>query len=299
MEQLTFNHKSSRAKKARLGSHLKGPWVYFLIVLALALFSVGALLLANGFAIGWFVCSLVALPLMVVIWYREELKSLDPIMPSKTIDDALSGDILAKLPHEPTPYDIATAVGATQSGFFFAVRFGVTPSFLQNIASKDKKQTEDLWRDAWSLRQQLESDEITGEMLIASLVRSVSEHDTMLAHLHLTSDDLVKGVLWQRHIIELIMNHARPKRTGGIGRDWAFGYIPTLSRFGRNISEQVAHGGLLSVDLESHLEALDQLIKTFSSSGRQSSLRPEYSSSASDSTPTARTTVMASARSIA
>ena len=50
-----------------------------------------------------------------------------------------------------------------------------------------------------------------------------------------------------------------------MGRDWAFGYTPLLSRFGQNISEQIANGGLLNVELESHEDSVQQLIETFSS----------------------------------
>jgi ATP-dependent Clp protease ATP-binding subunit ClpC len=42
-----------------------------------------------------------------------------------------------------------------------------------------------------------------------------------------------------------------------------------LNRFGQNISQQISAGGLLNVDLESHADALRQLIDTFASGGRQ------------------------------
>jgi ATP-dependent Clp protease ATP-binding subunit ClpC len=57
--------------------------------------------------------------------------------------------------------------------------------------------------------------------------------------------------------------------TGGIARDWSFGYIPTLKRFGTNLSEKYAYGRGLNVHLESHQDLIDQMVQTFSSGGRQ------------------------------
>ncbi len=243
--------------------------MHSLTALTFVLLLAGVALLANALSLGWFLCGLSALPAMVVAWYTGELKPLRLVAAAKTIDDVLAGDILSQLPADPSPRDIATAVGASQSGFFFSARFGVTPTLLQNSASDDKSQTAAIWQDAWKLREQTGQDTISGGLLIAALMQRTPEHEMLLARLHLQTSDLLKGAAWQQHILELIEKHSKPKRTGGIARDWSFGYIPTLTRFGQNISEQIARGGLLAVDLESHTEALQQMIKTFTSSGRQ------------------------------
>lgn len=269
MDQLDFNYNSSRAAKARLAKSFKGAWLHsFKAVFFILVFS-GVGLLAIEQAVGWLVLCLAALPAIFIEWYEGDLKKLDPGSSPKNIDDLLAGDILAFLPADPTPHDIALALGQSQSGFFFAVRFGVTPGFLQNVASEDRVLTAKVWHEAWLLRQQAGFEIITGGLLLVALMRSVPDHEMLLARLHLNEDDLMQGARWHQHIIDLIDNHSRPKRTGGIARDWSFGYIPTLTRFGQNISEQIFRGGLIAVELESHTDALDQLVKTFSTSGRQ------------------------------
>ncbi len=269
MEQLAFNYKSSRAAKARLAHGLKGTWLHVLTALVFVLLLGGIALLASGLAVGWLVVGFSALPAMMIQWYEGELKRLAAASEPKTIDDVLASDILSQLSADPAPQDIATALGRTQSGFFFAARFGVTSGFLQNIASSDKAATQTVWQEAWRLREQTGQKMITGGLMLMALIRSHPEHELLLARAHLQMSDLEKGVYWQQHILDLIEHHARPKRTGGIGRDWSFGYIPTLTRFGQNISEQIARGGLLVVELESHKEALNQLVTTFSNSGKQ------------------------------
>ena len=62
--------------------------------------------------------------------------------------------------------------------------------------------------------------------------------------------------------------------TAGVrARDWSFGWIPLLDRFGQNISEQIgAHGTVSVVDAPSHTEAIDQLVDTFGNGGRQNAV---------------------------
>ncbi len=269
MEQLTFRYKSARAGKARLALRLQGTWIHILTALFFVLVLGGIALLASSLAIGWLVAGLAAVPAMVVQWYEGELRPLPPVGDAKAIDDVLAGDVLARLPDSPSPRAIAAAIGSSQSGFFFAARFGVTLGFLQNVTSEDTNLTPEIWRVAEELRVQTGQPVLTGGLLLFAVMRSVPDHDMLLAHLHLQSSDLVEGALWRQHILDIIEHHTKPKRTGGIGRDWSFGYIPQLNRFGQNISEQIARGGLLSVELESHQEALEQMIKTFGSTGRQ------------------------------
>ena len=114
---------------------------------------------------------------------------------------------------------------------------------------------------------------ITGSVLVVAIVRLFPNHETILAQIHLNDDDLDKGIRWQQHLLDLVAHFNTPKRTGGIARDWSFGYIPLLNRFGQNISEQIAAGGgLLVVDVASHREAISQLIDTFGTSGRQNAV---------------------------
>lgn len=266
---VTFNYNSSRAQKARIGHLLGGVWYRLLEVAAFLLVASGVALLYAGVAIGWLVIGVAAVPFVIAKWYVYELKNLPAVKNPKTIDDMLAADVLGRLPKNPTPHDIATAVGSVPSGQFFSARFGIGARFLQDIASPDAAATATIWQEAKAVQDIVGGDQITGSMLAVGLVKAFPEHEGVLAHLHLNIDDLIEGVKWQRHLMELIKNHSRTRRTGGIARDWSFGYVPLLTRFGQNISEQIARGGLLSTDLDAHTQALDQMIKTFSDSGRQ------------------------------
>lgn len=272
MEPLEFRYESSRAYRARIGWALSGIWGKLLVVCGLLVLVSGVGLLLVGYPAGWLLVGFAALPLMIASWHANELSNLPISKASKTIDDILAGDVLGQLPKNPTPRDIATAVGAVQGGQFLGARFGITARFLQDIAAETPDKTAVIWREATVIQEQTGADHISASILAVALVRAFPAHEELLAHLHLGEEDLIEGIAWHQHINELIAKHSRPKRTGGIARDWSFGYIPLLTRFGQNISEQIGRGGMLAVDLEAHTQALDQLISTFGSAGRQNAV---------------------------
>lgn len=273
MEGIRFNYTSSRAAKARIGRALSGIWQLLLPLFGILCLGGGAALLFIGQPIGWAVLGLAAVPLLLGQWYKYELKDLPVAKKSAGgIDDLLAGDVLGRLPKDPTPHDIAMAVGQVQSGQFFGARFGIGSRFLQEIADKEPAATQAVWQEAMAIREKLWLDQVTGGVLAVALVRSFPGYENILAQIHLSGDDLIAGIRWQQHIKDLVSQHTKARRTGGIARDWSFGYIPLLTRFGQNLSEQIARGGLLSADLESHKQALEQLIGTFGNGGRQNAV---------------------------
>jgi ATP-dependent Clp protease ATP-binding subunit ClpC len=266
---VTFTHSSARAVKARLGKILGGLNARLLVLLTIVLNITGLGLIALSVATGWLVLSIAAWSYMVVKWYRGELANV-PVRPDEEqIDQVLASDVLAQLPKDASPQQIAQAVMNTRGGLFFGVRFGITPNFLTQITSTEQSDSSSVWQDALAIKEELDSAVLTAGMVVYALIKQFPNHEALLAHNHLSLVDIKSGISWQTHLNELIVRHSTLRRTGGIGRDWAFGYTPLLNRFGQNISQQISAGGLLNVDLESHADALRQLIDTFASGGRQ------------------------------
>lgn len=266
MGNSSFDYKNIRAAKARFGQKILKPWWQALVGLVAVLLLGGVTLVITGNPVGWVLIGFSAIPLMLFEWWRGELHHLKTGKDSPAIHALLSGDILGYLPEHPTPKDIANAAGRVPGGFFFALRFGITPNFLLNVASDDVASSEAVWQHALAVREESGSEHISGAVLAVALVRSSPDHDGLLAHMKLDSSDLIAGVKWYEHLQALIAKHKQPIRTGGIARDFAFGYIPTLRRFGINLSE--ASRGI-TVELEAHNDAMRQLIETFGNAGRQ------------------------------
>jgi len=264
----TFNYRTIRAEKARINISLGRVILTLLAISTFLLLIIGIALIVINMATGWALIGLSAIPAMIVEWKNGELSNLKPQKDSLSMDGLLEADILGRLSHNPTPYEFASLVGRVYGGQFFAARFGIGTGFLQEVASKDVKDSEALWNEALSLRQATGAQTVTAGILVVALVKNYQNYESLLAHLQIDIGDLMKGLAWQQHINDLIADNRSPKNTGGIGRDWSFGWIPTLSRFGENISERISAGGLLAVKLESHQDALDQLIKILSTKGR-------------------------------
>ena len=263
-----LNSSSVRATKARLGKRIGKNGRLFLYVLVTSLVVGGAVLVVVGVAIGWVLIGLAALPFMLLEWEKYELEK--PRILEGSIDGVLAADVLGSLSSTPTPQEVAKIVSLTPSGQFFAIRFGITGGVLQNITSDQPADTAQLWQAASEVRQQAGSPEITAAVMVVAIVKCFSDHESLLAHMKLDYDDLIAGIEWYDHLRTLIERVKQPKRTGGIARDFSFGYIPLLRRFGQNLSE--SGGGRIVVEVESHRKALDQLLDTFGSGGRQNAV---------------------------
>jgi len=269
MEPVTFNYDSERAQKARFAHTIGETWSRLFVIMALLLILGGAALVVLAISVGWLLLGLAAFPLMLGEWYTHHLKELPSVPESQTIDGTLSTEVLGRLPKNPTPKQVAIAIGSLPGGMFFGVRYGLTAQFLQDISSDDTAITPQIWQQALALKEQLKVERVDAAMLVVAVLRAFPGHEELLAHFKLGDDDLLRGITWQHHIQMLIVRHGKPRRSGGIARDWSFGYIPLLSRFGQNISEQISRSGLITTELEAHTESLNQIIQTFSTNGRQ------------------------------
>ena len=266
---IAFNYNSGRAHDARFSKIFSTPIRICLVAGVVTLLLLGTILLiVLKSSSGWFVISLAALPGIFYIWWRLHLKDLPPAK-AFSIDAQLEGKVLGLLPPKPTPQDIGKAVSQVNGGYFFSARFGIGSTFLGELASNDVQLTEQVWQAAINIKEAQKLDYISSVVLVAALVQTHQNMQQVLNHLRLEQDDIINGVQWFHHLQELIAAQNKPQRTGGIGRDLAFGYMNLLKRFGVNISDQIERGGLLTVEIDSHNAALDQMVQTFSAKGRQ------------------------------
>lgn len=264
-----FSYQHHRAEKARLRRHINKTFQAILLLVALLLLFGAVGLVAFGYAIGWTIAGIATLPYILLCWRKGELEALPVTKKPSSIADVLDPAVLGNLSKTPTPQEIAAAVAQTNDGIFFAVRFGITANFLQDMTSDHTQTSEKIWQSAESLRVEYSSNEITAGMLVYAIVQGFENHDAILAHLHIDLSDIKNAIAWQLHIKDLIVSMKRPYRTGGIARDLSFGYTPLLTRFGRNISQQIGRGGLLNTETETHLSMLEKMIEQFSSGGSQ------------------------------
>lgn len=268
MEQVSYNAASARSAKARLGKRIGKTGTVILFIVTACILLGGIVLIYIDIALGWAVASAAAVPFMFAEWTKYNLKNIPP--EGDSIDGVLAADVLGVLGKDPTPQDITKSAAAVQSGQFFAIRFGITQGFLLNITSDKASDTQSIWQAAMEVRAMSGSSQVTGAVLVAAIIKAFPDHESLLAHMKIDFEDLIAGVRWYDHLHELVESVKQPKRTGGIARDFTFGYIPLLKRFGQNLSEST--GSKIVVEVGSHKKALDQLIDTFGSGGRQNAV---------------------------
>lgn len=272
MENLKVDYLSLRSYLARFSVMMKAvqsflPWISAILVLA----GFG-LLIGLGSSFGWLMLGVAVIPQMFYVFYRSYLRLLPPGKGSD-ITSRLSGEVLGYLGRDLTLESIAEAAARTTSGQFLSVRFGLTPNFVRTLASQSAASVQDVWRLAEEIRMRDQIPTLTGSVLAVALVRSFPGYRNVLAQIHIDDDDLDRGVRWHQHLVDLIDAQTRPYRTGGVARDWSFGWIPELRRFGQNISEQMSGSRrMLSVTIPRHVEVIDQLVDTFGNGGRQNAV---------------------------
>jgi len=88
-----------------------------------------------------------------------------------------------------------------------------------------------------------------GDMLLA-LCEADPNFSAILSKLDMTSEDLANIVYWQTSVEKKIerrhtfLDPSNLHLTGGIGKDWAFGYTPDLNHYSINLTEAVERQGL-------------------------------------------------------
>jgi ATP-dependent Clp protease ATP-binding subunit ClpC len=259
-----------RSRLAHASAPLTTKAVRTTLYTVTVLFAVmGCVLLAVGQGTGWLVLSVAALPWALVVWVQRYLQDIPPSAGSQEMGSLLESSLLRRLPLQPSPRDLAQSLHGSGGGRFFMARLNISAAQLVQISSTDTTETPAVWQAALDLQARLGGDTVSSATLAAALLLHSPYTGDFLAQLSLDTEDVVAGAQWYRQIQTVIVESRKPKKTGGLARDWAFGYTPLLERFGVNISAHISSGSLPHVRLESHQDILQQLARSLSSGTRR------------------------------
>jgi len=236
------------------------------VIMRSALIIVGLICLALGLLVaGLAVASYLLMPLLIVVgwvimyFYWKKVWKEDAIF-----------NIFLVLPERPTIQQMLVAIGDSESGKFLLRRFLLDETFLQTLQTAPAEASLTMARGQDFAGRDGHATISGGELLLA-VIRNTPNYERLLAERKLDFADLEAGLRWSDAQIKKRLEAKRKMRTGGIARDWSFGWTPTLNRFSRNISAEIAikGGRTMSLMLPSRREITDQIIRTFSSGGRQ------------------------------
>ncbi len=265
-----FNYDSLRAKEARAGRVLNSILFKALLwLLTLGGFA-GAvyLLFFTHNSLGWLALAAALFSSMLLAWISNEIAKV-PMGSTDDINDILSANVLRVLDRQPTPQAIAPKLSKTRSGRFLATHFGLTTEMLNAITPSLSQDMAPIFATAREIRNQTDGETVSGGMLAVAMVQNHPDCEGILRRMKLELPDLYTGMSWYNHLHGLVKASRKRHRDGGIARDFSFGYIPLLQRFGRNISVQTKGMASTQVRLVSHQEIIEKMVTIFSGQGRQ------------------------------
>ena len=146
---------------------------------------------------------------------------------------------------------------------FMCLRFGIAPKDVEIILAGQSISIDTLVKRAAELAGSAGKTTLSGDTLAVALITSAPAGQTLMTALNLDGAELAESIGWSGRLQARI--EAKRPIYGGIARDWAAGYTPTLSGYGQNLSKQIeASGG--SFSLRERTDQLDNLIGVLGSS---------------------------------
>lgn len=229
-------------------------------------------MLLAGQSLGWFVASAGIWCMPIAIWVKRRLMPLPPAKNPHSINDVLSGEVLGMLPVDLNPQILLKSLLHSSGANFFSARFGLSIPHIIEVTPTDASLVSDVWAESFNIWNNLpvKPETISSAVVVAAIIRLNPATDEILNNLRIDNDAIFAGVVWFEHISQLAKEYNEPRLTGGIARDWSFGYIPTLERFGVNLSTKYSSGNRsIAADIPRIRMVVDDMIRTMSTSARR------------------------------
>jgi ATP-dependent Clp protease ATP-binding subunit ClpC len=265
MDQINLN--SLRAQRARLSSAI-GKIGFEIMVALTWLFGAASVyfFLQDGLdgQLGYLFLSPTLLVFALAIWDKWDLQKITPIKKAKTLDDILEPKLLAQFKKgaKVTPKIAWQAATKQWQANFLCNHLVIDPNSILQLLPDDEQNMHLVWQTAQDLMQRSDSDELHSGALAAALIGCSPEAMKYLMSQDLKLDDVVEVYVWLERLHKFL---GQPKPYfGGIGRDWASGFTPSLDKFGINVSRQVESGNVHFHTL-AHADILDPIIHNLNS----------------------------------
>ena len=255
--------KLARQKKSLNSSALIGLCYFFSTSMLVG----GGTLLFIKEPIGWVFVGFFVWPLMLVFWIKNALKSV-PVKNTDYFTDLISEDLLLLLTDKTTPTELVKILPKSSSGAFLMARFGLSIPLYEQLLNFLPATVGPIYQAAKSIREKTDSEEITGAIMAVAVIETLPRYEQLLSQFKLDIADLYQGVIWYNYLNGIVKNSGKPVHSGGIARDFAFGYTPTLQRFAVNLSGRY-YGPNQHVQQAENTEIINKMVQTFSSGGRQ------------------------------
>ena len=167
--------------------------------------------------------------------------------------------------------NLILAILASRDMSFMLLRLGISSSDLNALLGGDKGATD--INKVMKRALEIAVFENHNQIEIGDVFVALSETDPALIgfirDLKLNSEDIANVVYWQTSIYEDInkrkgfLNPERLRLTGGVGKDWAFGWTPFLRQYSQDISKSIQAQGL-NLEIIGHDNEIKQIKEALS-----------------------------------
>ena len=212
-----------------------------LLVWVLAATAAALLLLHLPGSLG--VTGLALLTLVLWLWLRRRILVLRPARLGTTtkLEELLPIELVARYRPTMTTAELWQLMTTTWQARFIMLRFGLHPDDIAAALSDLALDHAKLWQTAAARASAAGADHLNGGAVIAALRELSPGFGRLVTAAKLEPSDLDEGTAWLARL-EAFDLQERPDY-GGIARDWAAGFTPTLSHFGQNLSRQIELAG--------------------------------------------------------
>jgi ATP-dependent Clp protease ATP-binding subunit ClpC len=256
---------SLRSKRAKLADHISlGTWKTVAALGILVGIAGFLLFLQDDWRrLGYLFLALALLSLILDLWYKRDLANLPPSNPARTLDDIIEPKLLAALlkVETVTPKTAWKAVEATWAGRFMGNHLMLPRVDVELLLENDETTMQQVWVNAHSLVAEKPGGMIDGAALCFSLLANSEHAKKYLVSQNLKIEEVQEVYGWFARFNDFI-NRPKPY-FGGIGRDWASGFTPTLDVFGQNLSRTIEAGAGHFHTL-AHADVLDAVVHNLS-----------------------------------
>jgi ATP-dependent Clp protease ATP-binding subunit ClpC len=242
---MSFNRNSLRAHRARFASRINEQLVRVgsIIILLLVLFALAMMFSDAARSYGFICLGLAVLLAVADLWYNRDLKNIPPRPNPQSLDDFIESRLLGELskPHQIDPKTAWAAAVSCWQGRFLLNHLLFSSSDIESRLTTEPSAMPAIWQTAQALMAKNSDTELDAGCLVAAIIVNLPDSKSFLAAHNLSQEELEEVYAWTARL-NSFLNLPKP-RFGGIGRDWAVGFTPTLDRFGHNISRVIEAGG--------------------------------------------------------
>lgn len=148
---------------------------------------------------------------------------------------------------------ILTTILSSHDIYFVLGRLGIHGDELFEFIEEDRlddKAIVELLLVGLEVGAAMSHDQIEVGDLFAALCKKSAGISKVLNSLKITHDDILNVIYWQTKVKKSVeaekglFNTNKLRMTGGVGRDWAYGWTPFLKQFSQDISKSIRERGL-------------------------------------------------------